>query len=379
MKKHNKKTSILFVTISILITGFFFSACDGVIFDEIRKEVKLADAKIAGDIQNIIRFKYKTKECVFVTNGKIRYRSVEPDVVDNKGVGFSDFSSPSGYVYSIAADTDNLYAMSATIEEDDDGYNAVTKRTLYCYDSGSWKQIWSEAYSTKRAFIICTNTNDQTKREAYFVYGSSVYELSGSSTTIDTSDTNSMKCVYADNNYPTIGTLTTVDPLQTPLAVNSCTSLGGNVYFSSAYAMTSATTSTSGETAYYSDGAYVYYSTDGSTWESVNLGCDTILSLTITNDYLLAGTSDGIVHTPINVDTNSLAAVPSSGTADFTTNADSALSSYYEIPALLAIDPKKNETAGTIYASSITSSSSASLNNVGLWSYYASTGEWNRE
>ena len=132
MKKHNKKTSILFVTISILITGFLFSACDGVIFDEIRKEVKLADAKIAGDIQNIIRFKYENVECVFVTNGEIRYRSVEDDVVDNKGIGFSDFSSPSGYVYSIAADTDNLYAMSATIEEDDDGYNAVTKRTLYC-------------------------------------------------------------------------------------------------------------------------------------------------------------------------------------------------------------------------------------------------------
>ncbi|WP_296323394.1 hypothetical protein [Treponema sp. UBA3813] len=377
MKKHNKKTSILFVTISILITGFLFSACDGVIFDEIRKEVKLADAKIAGDIQNIIRFNYGGEECVFVTNGKIRYRSVEPDVVDNKGVGFSDFSSPSGYVYSIAADTDNLYAMSATIEEDDDGYNAVTKRTLYCYDSGSWTQIWSEAYSTKRAFIICTN--GQTKREAYFVYGLSVYKLSGSSTTIDTSSTS---YVYADGNFPIgKGPVTTADPSKTPLAVNSCTSLGvgGTVYFSSAYAMTSAKTSTSGETAYYSDGAYVYYSTDGSSWVPVNLGCDTILSLTITNNYLLAGTSDGIVHTPINVDTNTLAAVPSSGTADFSTNADSALSSYYEIPALLAIDPKKNETAGTIYASSITSSSSASLNNVGLWSYYASTGEWNRE
>ena len=378
MKKHNKKTSILFVTISILITGFLFSACDGVIFDEIRKEVKLADAKIAGDIQNIIRFKYGNEECVFVTNGKLRYRSVEDDVVDNKGVGFSDFSSPSGYVYSIAADTSNLYAMSATIEEDDDGYNTVTKRTLYYYDSNSssWKQIWSEAYSTKRAFIICTN--GQTTREAYFVYGSSVYELSGSSTTIDTSDTNSMKCVYADGNFP-IGKLTTADDEKTPLAVNSCTSLGGNVYFSSAYAMTSATTSTSSETAYFSSGAYVYYSTNGTDWTGVNLGCDTILSPTITNNYILAGTSDGIVHTPINVETNGSAAVPSSGTADFSTNADSALSSYYEIPALLAIDPTKNETAGTIYASSITSSSSASLNNVGLWSYYASTKEWNRE
>ena len=260
--------------------------------------------------------------------------------------------------------------MSATIEEDDDGYNAVTKRTLYRYDSGSWTQIWLEAYSTKRAFIICTN--GQTTRKAYFVYDSSVYELSGSSTTIDTSSTS---YVYADGSFPIgEGLVTTADASKTPLAVNSCTSLYGTVYFSSAYAMTSATTSTSSETAYYSDGAYVYYSTDGSSWEPVNLGCDTILSLTITNNYLLAGTSDGIVHTPINEN-----AVPSSGTADFSTNADSALSSYYEIPALLAIDPTKNETAGTIYASSITSSSSASLNNVGLWSYYASTGEWNRE
>ena len=162
--------------------------------------------------------------------------------------------------------------------------------------------------------------------------------------------------------------------------INSCTVLGSTVHFSSAYAMTSNETSKDESTYIYrSSGDTVYYSTDGESWTSVDLNCDTILSLAITQDYLLAGTASGIVHTPLKADSNGKNAIPSSSNADFDTNADSTLSSYYEVPALLVLDPLQKEISATIFATCLTSSTSASLNNVGLWSYFASEGEWNRE
>ena len=373
-----KKTffkNIKFPAFLLSLLPLFFS-CHGVIFDTIRDEVKLADAVISGDIQDIIRY----KDDIYVSTGKISHRSVsltkdingktEKECQDAKEVfvaaadqksELKSFSSPSGYIYSLAADSKNLYALSVIIEEDDDGYNVPTKRVLWCYTAtedgkeGSWKEIWSKSYDGSKddkAFLFCTNTLNESNRHAYFRYQKTIYELTGE----ELGDTG----MTSD--------------------INSCTVLGSTVYFSSAYAMTSNETSEADSTYIYrSSGDTVFYSTDGKSWESVDLNCDTILSLAITKDYLLAGTASGIVHTPLKADSNGKYAIPSSGNADFDTNADSTLSSYYEVPALLTIDSSKSEKDATIFATCLTSSTSASLNNVGLWSYFASEGEWNRE
>lgn len=385
-----KKTffkNIKFPAFLLSLLPLFFS-CHGVIFDTIRDEVKLADAVISGDIQDIIRY----KDDIYVSTGKISHRSVsltkdingksqeeykEGEVfvaaADQKSE-LKSFSSPSGYIYSLAADSNNLYALSVIIEEDDDGYNVPTKRILWCYTAteegkeGSWKEIWSKSYDGSKddkAFLFCTNTLNESNRHAYFRYQKTIYELTGE----ELGDTGM--------------TLGTTDHSTTPTSdTNSCTVLGSTVYFSSAYAMTSNETSEADSTYIYrSSGDTVYYSADGK-WSdsaSVDLSSDTILSLAITKDYLLAGTASGIVHTPLKVDSNNKYAIPSSGNADFDTNADSTLSSYYEVPALLTIDSSKSEKDATIFATCLTSSTSASLNNVGLWSYFATEGEWNRE
>ena len=131
---------------------------------------------------------------------------------------------------------------------------------------------------------------------------------------------------------------------------------------------------------YYATGDNVYYSTDASTWTPVDLSCDTILSLAVTQNYLIAGTDEGVVHTPYTTKAeNDVGGIPTEGTADFDTNADSTLSSYYEVNSVLVIDPSLGEYDGTIYASIDMSGTSASLNNIGLWSYYAYKGKWNRE
>ena len=359
MKKHNSKTLALLSFLAV--TFMLFSSCDGVIFDTIRDEVKLSDAKASGDIQNIVRYNYDGDECVFAATGKIYYRSVAEDVVDSKEVGFAEFPKPSGLVYALAADSSYLYAVSLIIEEDDDGYNSPTKRNLYCYNGESWEEIWSVPYSRTVTVLFCTNAPQNGHRRAYLRHDSKVYELSG--------ETEPAEMALVEDNSSTTALTTT--PTE---GTRSCAYFGGSVYFSSSYAMTTNETAESDATAiYYADGDNVHYSMDGSEWLSSDLDCGKIISLGVTADYLLAGTESGIAHTPLTDN------VPSNGNADFSTNAESTLSSYYEVPAILVINPALEETGGTIYAASVTSSPNASLNNVGLWSYYASKGEWNRE
>ncbi len=352
MKKNLFRNIKLFAVLSGCLPLLF--SCHGVIFDTIRDEVKLADAVISGDIQNIIRY----QDDIFVSTGKISYRSVNSEVADKK-IELKSFQSPSGHIYSLAADSSNLYAASVTIEEDDDGYNVGTKRTLWCYNGTEWKSIWTKPYNKNDAILFCTNSPKPENRHAYFRYGSTVYELTGE----ELGETG-MTIGSAEEDNSTIPTAST----------KSCTVLGSTVYFSSSYSMASNETPVSDSTYIYrSKGDSIYYKTADSDWASSDLDCDTIYSIAITKDYLLAGTDSGIVHTPLTE------CIPSSGTADFSTNADSTLSSYYKIPYLLVLDSSLTELQASIFASCVTASTSASLNNVGLWSYFATTGEWNRE
>ncbi|WP_407428512.1 hypothetical protein [Treponema sp.] len=356
MKKYISKLTVLLVFFSTL-----FVSCSGVIFYDIRKEVALDDAKISGDIKSIIRWTNGSTECVAVANGNIYYRSVESSVVDSK-IDWSTLSKPASNVKVevLAADETNLYAATIVYEDDDDGYNTPTSRALYCYDGSSWTQLYGYSYSSDNFTLFCTNTPQNTNRHAYFRYGSTVWELSG---TTALADITAIDTTGASDNSTTPTT-----------GVKSCTVLGTDVYFSSAYAMTSNETASAVATyIYYCSGDCVSYSGDGSSWTAVDLNCDTIRSMAVTYDYLLVGTDEGIAHTTMST------GIPSSGTADFSTNADTTMSSYYEVQALLAVNPSKTETGGTLFSAIDTSGTSASLNNVGLWSYFASKGKWNRE
>ena len=380
MKKLNSKLWTLLSLVGVLCASLSLASCSGVIFYTIREEVELDDAVISGDIRNIVRYQLDGVENLFVTNGKIYCRSIdtEHDVDGNEVTDFNDsvaakkidwtvFERPSKGAYAMAADSANLYVLSLLYEDDDDGYNVATTRTLYCYSDGAWTSIWSGEFSSSTsAAIFCTNSPKNAHRKAYFRYGTTVYELNGTSdmTELATGDTNNA-------TVPTTG-------------VRACVyaEFDDNVYFTSNYAMTSNETTADPTDAdygytpyiYYATGDNVYYTADGS-WEGYSdLSCDTILSLAVTNDYLLAGTDEGIVHT-----TWASENIPSAGTADFSTNADSTLSSYYVVNCLLAVDPSRDETAGTLYGAIDMSGTPASLNNVGLWSYYAYKGKWNRE
>ncbi len=390
---------IVYFIFASIFSVFLFS-CHGIIFDEIRNEVELDDAKVSGQIKSIVRYSYdcdsdgEKEECVFTATGKIYYRNISSaenssgeevtefaDSIASKKIGFSSFSKPSsGRVLSLAADETYLYALVADVEtDDDDDTNGTKTRQIWCFDGSDWTQIVTTAYSNSYGFVLfCTNSPKSENRKAYFRYDSKVYELNGSSTTIDVEDESQGGYVYANEDNSYIGTYTeTEDSSLTALAVKSCANLNGTVYFSSEPSLVSDETEDDDATyLYFGTSDDVYYFQDGSSWTSVDLDCSTICSLGVTDNYLLIGTSDGIAHILLST---LKGGASSASTTSFDNNAASALSSYYKVPAILVVNPALDEYSGTIFASSITSSTSASLNNVGLWSYFSSEGKWNRE
>ncbi len=71
------------------------------------------------------------------------------------------------------------------------------------------------------------------------------------------------------------------------------------------------------------------------------------------------------------------------GTTSFSTNASTQITSGYHVFALLNVDPSENETDSALYAAigfaGSGSSTGVAYSSIGLWSYYPSRGNWNRE
>lgn len=362
------KKSLEFLFATILSVSFFgFLSCQDVIFDEVRNEVELDDAHVQGSIDSIVRF----QDDIYVATGIIWKQSKEEtsaNWVKLDGI-------PGGIIYQIAADKENLYACALTFEDDDEGYNVPDERTLYKYDGSAWTMLFSVGYSKiDDFFVFCTNTPKEANRKAFFRYRSNVYELSSSLG--ETTDIKSWSAL-TDSSY-TIARSSELSSGETSISnVRSATYLNG-VILSTYRASTSNETENNNATyAYTASGGDIYYSTDGSAWADVDTDSDDILSIGFTQDYMLLGTADGIRHVTITGN------VPGTSTQNFDNNAASALSSYYQVPALLVVDPSQSEYNTAIFASvefdGSSSSTSANLDNVGLWGYYQGKGEWNRQ
>lgn len=366
------KKSLKFLFAAILSVSFFaFLSCQDVIFDEIRNEVKLDDANVQGSIGSVVRY----KDDIYVATGIIWHQSKEE--TSAKWVKLDGI--PGGIIYQIAADSENIYACSLTFKDDDDGHNDPDQRTLYKYDGSAWTALFSVGYSSSNAFFVfCTNTPKEANRKAFFRYGSNVYELSSS--VAETTDIKSWSAL-TDSSY----TIARSSVLSQSLSsgetlisnVRSATYLNG-VILSTCSASTSNETEDKDATyAYTASGDDIYYSTDGTDWKDVGTDSHDILSIGFSQNFMLLGTSEGIQHVAITDN------VPEKATQGFDNNAASALSSYYEVPALLVVDPSQSEYNTPIFASvefdGSSSSTSATLDNVGLWGYYQGKGEWNRQ
>jgi hypothetical protein len=365
----------LIFTLTVLFTAAFtlipLTGCQDAIFYTIRKEVELEDATLQGDIQSIVRYTDPTDstEYLYIANGGIHYKETD---VSKYGAWSEDSTEPDGHITQIAADGTYLYAVVVTYEEDtSEGENVLDSRKLY-YSEGvdagattAWTEIDTSGYddmdnSGKTVKLFCTNSPNNSNRSAYINIGGTTYSLDGSTAlagagavTVDGTDSDALSAVYFNSTV---------------------------LFFDTTASCTNETADTAPTYVYYADDDddNLYYSTDGSSYtDTGSYDISDIISLAVTSDSILMGTKFGIEKT------SNSSGVPGSSTGDFDTNADSTLSSLYRVQALLAVDPSAAETDGDLYAAldftGSSSSSSAQFDDIGLWAYYPSRGNWNRE
>ena len=89
-------------------------------------------------------------------------------------------------------------------------------------------------------------------------------------------------------------------------------------------------------------------------------------------------TTGGITKTSLDE-----SGTPGTSLVSFDTNASFQLSTAYLINCIVNSSPEKSETESSFYSSvsikGTGTSTGASFRNLGLWSYYPSRGNWNRE
>lgn len=355
--------------------AFIFSSCQEVVFDNIRKEVQLESGTISGDIRSIIRF----KDNYYLANGGIYYKNKDYNFYG----AWIPSLSPSGHVIKLAADEKFLYALVGVSKENEkEGTNVGVSRILYYSEDGkTWTPVSNVgtngtiAYTTAYVvytYLFCTNSINPANRSAYFVLNdgtkgitNKAYKLNGATAT----ELELEKNVAAAN----AGT----KPFSTPYLVSrSCVNCNGEVrFFSSNASTTNETNSKPATIYYYGFGAYLRWG--GAKENAIGIACnDTIQSLGITSDYILIGTNSGIKHNILSDGVPGLS-------VNFLTNAASTLSAAYQILSILVVNPESEELKTPIYASQVYtgngSSNSAQFSHVGLWAYYPSRGNWNRE
>lgn len=379
-----------------------FMSCQGVIFDEINKEVPLDDSDISGEVLSIARFTdSEDKEFIFVACGNVVKKNVDSVVKgtpsEAKGTWIKDSNEVTyeGYMSSIISNNKKeLYALSFDIQSvDSEGENLPQSYTLFWSDDAakSWKTVkYSDESEVKvsadgtgisKDDVRClfgTNAPQLNHRRAFFTVpgkykdggedksGYIVYMLEGGvAIRLDSVSDGELlvdgKNKIAASEYKYV----------------SVAYLDGKFYFSTDKAITT-------DETYSADAKYIYSGTDANLkyrgvdteYKTVRSDMSSILSIACQSDCLLIGTKSGIQKILL---TNGEPG--NDGTLLY--NAGSALSSYYEIHNVFAVDSSQPDGTGDLYATLTVegnpSNSNASTKNEGLWAFYKFRGHWNKE
>ena len=332
--------------------------------------------------------------------------------------------------FSLSADG-TLTSTSDWVEIAAESYDSSkTEYTFFTLINESRYSYWYSDFN-----VFCSNAPQKEHRVAYLrngyykgSEGATYYKLNGI-TPLDAANP-SAKAIYDGEKY----ILTKIVPLNdegatdvssaemiiadnsTGIDIDSVAYLDGNYYFFDSIAVTTNETKEKEATIIYygdtrstsrasSDHSHIsvtgLYSltcvTAGNTItptkNSVLSAGEDISCLAMTKDALLIGRGDyslsstytgGIVKMSVNEDGSPvLNSENKAYLSSFQTNAAIQLSSSYLIFTLLVADPSKTELDSIIYSSIGFKSSGASTavtyKNVGLWAYYPSRGNWNRE
>ena len=411
MKKNIFSKTIKFAAfLAVFFLSFSFYSCYADLYGMINQEVPLETNGISGNVTSFTR----AGNYIWVSNGNIYYKTNTPSSEYYAQTGSYNgqwqkaavpvLSNSEDYIvkstaHFISADRSNLYTLIYVWYENTDGENDIESRHLYTtaissltdassISESDWTEIdiSSIAGSNEKAVVSLFDNQavaDENRLAYARIYDSSsssykVYKLNGS-TALSSSDE------ISENGAGSA----TCSAIYFPK--------DGNTYFSSYYALnanntyiyyskstTSSNNASLGTALYYANGySGTDFTLDGESAQEVALGGGGILSIGVTSNYLLLGTSVGLRHTAL---TNG---IPDSSLADFSSgnNAKSVISEY--VFKVFILDPTKQEDttveangtdeycASVIYGS--ISSSSDSFDETGLYSYYPGRGTWNRD
>jgi hypothetical protein len=368
--------------IAVLACAALFCSCSGVIFDTIRTEVKLTDAQVSGDVFCITRHSGTDgSEYLYTSLGTIKRKDVKENssVTGLYGGQWKSVNKPSGLITGIISASDSyLYLTSLKIETvEDDGENEPKSYSIYYSDDDgkTWNTVKLEdgtdistlTYTGSITKVFGTNSPKAANRAAFLNYAGLVYRLQAGKATV----------ITEDSTYVNLGT-----------SSQSVALLDGVYYFSDNYSMTSNETSSTDATCIYtgSSDSIKYLYTGSSDWVSVDPDLGTIYSLSYAQDKILVGTSEGIKNVILDATTTDASLryyIPSNSTGTFSSNAASALSSYYQVWQTLVLDPSLALEESDLYASmdfeDSSSNTSATFQNVGMWAFYPGRASWNRE
>lgn len=406
-----KKIFKTFFAITSAFFSIFLSSCYEDLYGRINEEVPLETNGITGNITSFTR----CGSYIWLSNGNLYFKTNQQSSVYyqetftyNKQwqkANIPSLSSTENYVVKstanfVVADSSNLYMIVYVWYENSDGENDIESKHIYTTpisSSTNASSLTADAWTEIDVSAICgTNTKniqiifdnqavDDANRKAYArIYNTSsgaykVYLLNGSSA-LSSSDE------ISENGASS----STISAIYFPK--------DGKTYFSSYYAVAAndkyiyySTSQTSSSNV--SSSSLLYYANawdetngftlDGSSASSVSLDAGGILSIGVTSNYLLLGTTSGLKHVSLNDD------IPSSSISSFSSgnNGGSIISEY--VFKVFVLDPSKQEDtkveangtdeycASAIYGS--ISSSSDAFDETGLYSYYPGRGTWNRD
>ncbi|MBR4790091.1 MAG: hypothetical protein IK024_04270 [Treponema sp.] len=417
------KNKLKILTAGLLLTfaAAHFTSCGyEPVFYGIMHDVLPEAATVTGNINSIARCAVGSDEYLFVSNGgSLLYKSIDANhhgAWTNSGIALpfaphhynfnATASEGEGHqgqqILYVLSDANNLYLLTANYTQNDE-YGIGVPDTVFLWacalsdvlsgDSSKWETITTNKSGTP---LLPTSYDNSTTQFVmnFYLFSSNAPQKNHRTAYLAIRKSGSID-YYLLNGQTELTTPFAIDDNKKKLTNNDASEIhsvfffGGNEYFSDSYVVaTNETKDDSADVAVLASSDVLYKLTDASANPTsfISIGSP-VASLAFTNDSLLVGkgsytssyTSNGGISR-ILLDSNGF---PQSSTASFTNNAPYQFTSSYILMTLLCADPSKDEAQASIYATityrGSSGSTSATFNDIGLWSYYPARGNWNRE
>ena len=412
---------------AIVLISVVFSGCYNPVFYNIMGDVAPEDATVSGNINSITRYTINGEEYLaLAADGGLRYKAVK----DGFHGAWNTFSEdnlpfkPHSYDYftethsgeqilKVLADSTTLYLVTASyVNDTSQGTTITDKVKMYAAIIPSvtaegkwntpekWETIIDESNSST---YFPTYIYSYYNYTAFAVFQTNAPKTEHRKVFIRTGNKDAHYTSYQSVKYYEVSGLNepkeiSVTPQET-LSLDSTTNNANSaVWFNGHVLFFNCLASTTNET-YEADPTYFYFysynnkknqvyhsNTEGSVADSTLDAGAKVSALMTCSDALIIGrgnfeatsTSGGGLKKTTLTD-----GVPGTEVSSFSTNASFQISSSYYVTSLVNATPDQAELDSDLYAA-ITyigtgTSTSVSSKNRGLWSYYPSRGNWNRE